>query len=134
MTREAYIQRTGVANQCAGEKPMSIDLVVRTLYDCNIDCGMETYSGSGVTAWVVDAHNRRSERHFDIEHLDALPAWLASEAQRLYEPCEPAERRRVHSMLDDLALRERKPAVRVSAEQRDAKREAPQHSSRATND
>jgi len=112
---------------------MSIDQVVRTLYECNIDCGVETYSGTGVTAWIVDAHNRRVEQHFGIDQLDALPAWLAAEAQRLHKPYEAAERQRVHSLLEDLALHERKPAIRISPEERDAKRESPRSNPHATN-
>ena len=98
---------------------------IRELYHAGIDCGVESFQGIGVTAWIVDAGNRRIERSFALDELGAIPEWFVSEAisQRLPNR-DLRDPRAPRDLLADLANARRKDARRVSANERHQRRGA----------
>ena len=103
---------------------MTINQVLEELYSAGVDCGLESFQGRGVTAWIVNERNRRVEKEFAANDLNALARWLRSEADR--ELAIRAGRKPdtvTHSMLAELANSERKDAKRVSYFDRTARRD-----------
>jgi hypothetical protein len=85
--------------------------VLHQLYAHGIDCGLETYQGFGLVAWIVDAQNRRREKYFEVDDLDSVAQWLLSQA------CERRELQ-PHDLLSELARSARKPSKQVSTNER----------------
>lgn len=81
------------------------------LYQRGIDCGLESFQGNGATAWVVDTHNRRIEKRFDLEQLSDVPDWLVSTAAALNATDEGLSN--AHDLLAELAASPRKDPKRV---------------------
>ena len=113
---------------------MNIDQVIQELYRSNIDCGVETFFGSGVTAWVVDANNRRLEKQFAVDDFASIAAWLLSESVSVRQRADRNAGSNVGSLVGELGGSVRKPAVRVSAHERDARRNSTDERLQATND
>ncbi|MET0986835.1 MAG: hypothetical protein ABW034_15670 [Steroidobacteraceae bacterium] len=104
---------------------MDIIQVVQELYRLRIDCGLETYQGSGVTAWVVNERNSRVEKQFHIDDLETAAEWLLTEASRQREPSNSLEHDpHVHALLAELANSYRKDPKKVSPGQRDNRLQA----------
>ena len=61
---------------------MNVMQVVNALYAAGIDCGLESFQGYGVTAWVVDGRNHRIERRFRVDELESVADWLREEGGR----------------------------------------------------
>lgn len=93
---------------------MSLSHAIAELYRRQIDCGIESYQGTGVIAWVVDERNRRLEKIFDVECLEAVGDWLLEEPRRR----EHSEGKHVHEMLGELANSQRKDPKRVDERRR----------------
>jgi hypothetical protein len=103
---------------------MTINQVLEELYSAGVDCGLESFQGRGVTAWIVNERNRRVEKEFAANDLDALARWLRSEADReLAMRAGHKPDNVTHSMLAELANSERKDAKRVSYFDRTARRD-----------
>ena len=98
---------------------MGITDVIAELYRRGIDCGIESFRGTGLLAWVVDERNRRVERHFDIDQLQSVDEWLMSEAARQYESQNELQRdTTTRSVLEELAGSERKDPKRITSRER----------------
>ena len=103
---------------------MTIDHVLEELYRSGVDCGLESFQGRGVTAWIVNERNRRIEKEFDIDDLSAIAAWLRLEAaQEIAKREGRTPNVSAHSMLAELANSQRKDAKRVSYFDRTARRD-----------
>jgi hypothetical protein len=92
--------------------------VISEIYASGIDCGLETYRGRGITAWVVNDRNRRVERRFAIDDAQGIAEWLQREAgsQRIVRHAHGGGAR---ALLGELAGSERKgPKQVTSAEYR----------------
>jgi hypothetical protein len=99
---------------------MNIIQVIGELYRSDIDCGLESYRGFGVTAWIVDEHNRRIERHFEANELDAISEWLQVEAARQHSFAYDLARGAVaHYLLAELADSPRKAPKQVTHRDRE---------------
>jgi hypothetical protein len=96
---------------------------IRELYQAGIDCGVESFQGCGVTAWIVDVGNRRVEKSFGLDELAAIPEWFVSEAisQRLPHR-DLGDSRAPRDLLAELTNARRKDARRVSADERHQRR------------
>lgn len=102
----------------------SIIQAVRELYDAGVDCGIESFQGSGVVAWVVDAGNRRVEKTFGIQELESVSDWLVTEAAR--QRVKPhSDLRSPRDLLAELATARRRDTKRVTADERRERREHP---------
>jgi len=97
---------------------MNLNDAMARLYEAAIDCGVESYRGAGVIGWVVDARNRRIERHFAIDELDALGEWLCNEAVRQRNDDGSGTR----SLLHELVGSRRKDPKRVTHSERDERK------------
>jgi hypothetical protein len=100
---------------------MDITQAIGALYAAGIDCGLETFQGHGVTAWVVDDHNRRVERRFHADELPALAEWLCSEGGR-QGTFERAYSAHARDLLAELTSGTRKSAKRVEVGDRASRR------------
>lgn len=89
---------------------------IRELYGAGVDCGVESFQGEGVLAWVVDAGNRRVEKRFAIHELEAVSEWLFTEAARQRET--PSGTQTPRDLLAELANARRKDSKRVSVDER----------------
>jgi hypothetical protein len=103
---------------------MSLTDVIVELYKRKIDCGLESFQGVGLTAWVVNDRNRRVERTFDLEDADSIEEWLLSEAAgqcrtRATDHVKPLE------LLAELASSRRKRPKQVTQDEREQRRNAP---------
>lgn len=90
---------------------------IRDLYEAGVDCGLESFQGSGVLAWVVDPRNRRVEKTFALPDLEAIAEWLLVEAARQRTTSE-SDTQSPHDLLAELANVRRKNARRVTADER----------------
>jgi hypothetical protein len=105
-------------------RAMSLDPVISELYQAGIDCGLESFQGRGVTAWIVNERNRRVEKEFSADDLHAIAEWLRLEAtQELAKRNGQTPGASAHSMLAELANSQRKDAKRVSYFDRTARRD-----------
>jgi hypothetical protein len=105
---------------------MNIERVIRELYCLHIDCGLESYQGVGVTAWVVDERNSRVERQFEVDDLDSVAEWLLSEASRQAESrTDLPNTTTVHALLSELSAGQRKDPKKVSRGERGDRSQAP---------
>jgi hypothetical protein len=95
---------------------------MRKLYHAGVDCGLETFQGAGVIAWIVDGTNHRLEKQFTIEELDTIPGWFFAEAIRLHYSNPEAIERTPRDLLSELASGARKEPRRVSPHERDERR------------
>jgi len=100
---------------------MNLNDVIAQLYAAAVDCGVESYRGAGVVGWVVDGHNRRVERHFRIDELDAVGEWLWHEALRQQEGDTGGTR----SLLEELVGSRRKDPKRVTHSDRNERKRDP---------
>lgn len=94
---------------------------IGALYAAGIDCGLESFQGYGVTAWVVDDHNRRIERRFRVDELEAVSDWLRDEGGR-QGSFERAYSAHARDLLADLTNGTRKDAKRVEIGDRVSRR------------
>ena len=90
---------------------------MRELFRAGVDCGVESYQGTGFVAWIVDPQNRRCEKCFAPGDLEAIPGWMFSEAMRLHYPNVDEIERTPRHLLDELAHSSRKPPRRVTPQQ-----------------
>lgn len=90
---------------------------IRELYQAGVDCGVESFQGAGVLAWVVDGGNRRVEKTFAIQELDEVSDWLITEAAR-QRTTPTSSTATPHELLADLANARRKDSKRVSVDER----------------
>src|SRR5687767_10393381 len=98
---------------------MHVPQVIAELYQRGVDCGLESFGGVGVLAWVVDKRNRRIEQRFDIDHLDSIAEWLLAAASRELEAREgSAHEGNARSLLAELSGAKRKDAKQVTYHER----------------
>lgn len=90
---------------------------IHDLYHAGIDCGVESYQGSGILAWVVDPANKRIEKTFALTDLDAISEWLVAEAAR-QRAITSDDTRSPRDLLAELTNVRRKDARRVTADER----------------
>jgi hypothetical protein len=100
---------------------MDIMQAVGALYAAGIDCGLESFQGYGITAWVVDDRNRRIERRFRVDELAAVSEWLCAEGGR-QGSFERAYRAHARDLLAELTSESRKDAKRVEVRDRELRR------------
>lgn len=63
----------------------TLDHVLEALYAHEINCGLQSFWDGGWTVWIGDPMNgQRATADFDRDQFDAIPAWLADNAERLY--------------------------------------------------
>jgi hypothetical protein len=99
---------------------MNIIQVIGALYRSDIDCGLESYRGSGVTAWVVDQRNHRSEKLFQVNELEHIAEWLLVHASDRYSTSDDLRQNaNPHDMLAALACSDRRGPKRVERQERD---------------
>ena len=103
--------------------------VITELYSKGIDCGVESYRGFGITAWIVDERNRRIERGFEIQQADAIPEWLRQEAAVQLSGVDHRHEPDTLSLLAELMEGARKDPKQVSSRERDQRREVNQSGS-----
>ena len=96
---------------------------MRKLYHAGVDCGMESFQGSGFVAWIVDAQNHRLEKHFAIEELEKIPGWLFAEAIHLRYPSADDIKRTPRDPLAELAISHRKDPRRITPQEREEHRQ-----------
>jgi hypothetical protein len=98
---------------------MRITQIIAELYGRGVDCGLETYQGAGVLAWIVDESNRRKEACFAVDQLDSIPEWLLAAASREVEAREGfTHEETAHVLLAELAGVARKEAKQISVHER----------------
>lgn len=96
---------------------MSLANFISGLYVAGVDCGLETYRGSGVTVWIVYPGNHRVSRDFRLDEFDEIEEWLLSEAAVIVN--SRLEQHESHqAILEALSKSKRRDPKRVSAEER----------------
>jgi len=92
---------------------------IRELFAAGVDCGVESYQGVGVLAWIVTPGQRRMERCFALSELETINEWLLAEAvgSKSAELGLDANRN-PRDLLAELAESRRKDPRRVSIEDR----------------
>ena len=64
---------------------MNIEQAMSRLYESEINCGLESFWDSGVTAWIGDEMNgRKAEQLFHVDDIAKIPDWIISKAQEIY--------------------------------------------------
>ena len=95
---------------------------IQQLYAAGVDCGVESYQGVGVLAWIVVPGHRRLERCFAVSEVDAIGDWLLAEAVASNSAeVGPIAARGPREILAGLAESRRKGPHRVSVDQRQAR-------------
>ena len=92
---------------------------IRDLYAAGVDCGVESYQGVGVLAWIVAPGQRRQERCFGLSELEAINEWLLIEAvgnKSVELGANPMQSPR--ELLAELAESRRRDPRRISIEER----------------
>lgn len=59
-------------------------LVIRALFESEIDAGVETLCNVGIEAWIVTHDGRVIERTFPLREFDEIGGWLDHEARQLF--------------------------------------------------
>ena len=92
---------------------------IQQLYAAGVDCGVESYQGVGVLAWIVAPGHRRLERCFAVSELDGIGDWLLAEsvASKSTE-VGPIATRSPREILAELAESRRKGPHRISIDER----------------
>jgi hypothetical protein len=101
---------------------------IQQLYAAGVDCGVESYQGVGVLAWIVAPGQRRLERCFAVSELEGIGDWLVMEAvgNRSTE-VGPITTRAPRDILAELAEGRRKDPHKVSIDERHARLTKPGH-------
>ena len=95
---------------------------IQRLYAAGVDCGVESYQGVGVLAWIVAPGHRRLERCFAVSELDEIGEWLLAEAVAgRSKDVGPSATRTPREILAELADSRRKDPRRISVDERDAR-------------
>jgi hypothetical protein len=95
---------------------------IQQLYAAGVDCGVESYQGIGVVAWIVAPGQRRLERSFSMTDLGGIADWLLAEAvSSRSEDVGSHENRAPREILAELAESRRKGPRRVSIDERHAR-------------
>ena len=95
---------------------------IRELFAAGVDCGVESYQGVGVLAWIVTPGQRRLERCFAVSELETIDEWLVAEAAGIKSvELGTNAQRSPRELLAEVAESRRRDPRRVSIEERHAR-------------